>query len=191
MKRFFKHFWNQLFRWRCERNIAFRVGKNSYLRYDRIHSAPDCAITVGRDCILNSRIAFDREAGVFECGDRCYIGASHMVLAQRISLGDDVVISWGVTIVDHNSHAIEWSQRANDVLDWGKGTKDWTNVTIAPVQIQNKVWIGFNASILKGVTIGEGAIVAAEAVVTKDVPAYSVVAGNPAMVVRTLSDSPA
>lgn len=114
-----------------------------------------------------------------------------MVLAQRISLGDDVVISWGVTIVDHNSHAIEWSQRANDVLNWGKGTKDWTNVTIAPVQIQNKVWIGFNASILKGVTIGEGAIVAAEAVVTKDVPAYSVVAGNPAMVVRTLSDSPA
>lgn len=50
----------------------------------------------------------------------------------------------------------------------------------------NKVWIGFNAIILKGVTIGEGAIVAAGAVVTKDVPAWTVVAGNPAVVVKKL-----
>lgn len=104
-------------------------------------------------------------------------------------MGDDVVISWGVTIVDHNSHSLSWPERANDVLDWGRGTKDWQNVKIAQVQIDNKVWIGFNAIILKGVAIGEGAIVAAGAVVTKDVPPYSVVAGNPARVIRTLTGS--
>ena len=61
-------------------------------------------------------------------------------------------------------------------------------VKIAPVRIGDKAWIGFNAIILKGVTVGEGAIVAAGAVVTKDVPPYTIVAGNPARVIRTLSE---
>ncbi|HBN4333859.1 TPA: maltose O-acetyltransferase, partial [Escherichia coli] len=52
--------------------------------------------------------------------------------------------------------------------------------------IGDNVWIGFQAAILKGVTIGEGAVVAARAVVTKDVPAWSVVAGNPAKVVKEI-----
>ncbi|MBV8923397.1 DapH/DapD/GlmU-related protein, partial [Bradyrhizobium sp.] len=56
----------------------------------------------------------------------------------------------------------------------------------APVVIADKVWIGFNASILKGVTIGEGAVVGACSVVTRDVPPFAVVAGNPARVIRTL-----
>lgn len=96
------------------------------------------------------------------------------------------MISWGVTIVDHNSHSVEWSHRKNDVLDWAKGQKDWSHVKVAPVTIEDRVWIGFNAIILKGVTLGEGAIVAAGAVVTKDVPPYTVVAGNPAQVIRRL-----
>jgi galactoside O-acetyltransferase len=112
-----------------------------------------------------------------------------MVIARKIELGDDVVISWGVTIVDHNSHALTWADRRDDVLDWARGRKDWSNVLIAPVRIRDKVWIGFNAIILKGVTIGEGAIVAAGSVVTKDVPPYCIVAGNPARVVRVLSEA--
>jgi acetyltransferase-like isoleucine patch superfamily enzyme len=108
------------------------------------------------------------------------------VSAERITLGDDVVISWGVTIVDHNSHALDWEGRKSDVLDWMKGRKDWANVKTEPVRIGDKAWIGFNASILKGVTIGEGAVVGAGAVVTRDVPDHAVVAGNPAKVLRTL-----
>lgn len=111
-----------------------------------------------------------------------------MVLAEAITLGDDVVISWGVTIVDHNSHAVAWEDRASDVLDWGRGHKDWSSVKILPVLIEDKVWVGFNAIILKGVTIGEGAIVAAGAVVTKDVPPHTIVAGNPARVIRNLAE---
>lgn len=189
MKSLLKTIWNQPFRLRCKRMVDFKIGADSTLRYDRIQPAPDCKITIGNNCIISTRIAFDRSGAKFITGDRCYIGKSHMVLAEEIVLGDDVVISWGVTIVDHNSHAIECGQRANDVLDWGKGTKDWSNVKIAPVRIHEKVWIGFGATILKGVTIGEGAIVAAGAVVTKDVPPYSVVAGNPARVVRHLAET--
>jgi acetyltransferase-like isoleucine patch superfamily enzyme len=168
--------------------VSLVVGSRSRVLAHRITPVPGCQAEFGSDCIINAKISFDREGASFICGDRCYIGASQMVLAQSRSMGDDVVISWGVTIVDHNSHAVEWSDRAGDVLDWAQGRKDWTNVKIAPVQIASKVWIGFNAIILKGVTIGEGAIVAAGAVVTKDVAPFTVVAGNPARVIRTLSE---
>jgi hypothetical protein len=86
--------------------------------------------------------------------------------------------------VDHNSHATDWTSRKNDVVAWGQGKKDWSGVTIKPVKISDRVWIGLNAIILKGVTIGEGAIVGAGSVVTKDVPPYTIVAGNPARIIR-------
>jgi galactoside O-acetyltransferase len=66
---------------------------------------------------------------------------------------------------------------------------DWTNVRSAPILICDRVWIGFGATILKGVTIGEGAIIASRSVVTQDVEAYTVVAGNPARAVRKLETS--
>jgi acetyltransferase-like isoleucine patch superfamily enzyme len=95
-------------------------------------------------------------------------------------------VSWGVTIVDHDSHNLNWELRQSDVRQWAQGRKDWTNVPHAPVVIADKAWIGFNVTVLKGVTIGEGAVVAACAVVTKDIPPYSLAGGNPAQVIRKL-----
>lgn len=176
-------------RFRLRNVVALSIGKDSKVRLDRVTPVKNCQMNVGRDCIINTRISFDRENAKFVCGHRCYIGFSSLVIGESIKFGDDVVISWGVTIVDHNSHAISWADRAGDVLDWGQGKKDWSNVSVAPVTIEDKAWIGFNAIILKGVTIGEGAIVAAGAVVTKDVPRYSIVGGNPAKVIRTLPEA--
>ncbi|MEI7431602.1 MAG: acyltransferase, partial [Betaproteobacteria bacterium] len=124
---------------------------------------------------------------VVAIGDRSYIGASHFVCHSRIDIGDDVIISWGVTIVDHNSHSLDWRKRNTDVLLWLQRKKDWVGVKVAPVVIKDRVWIGFGASILKGVTLGEGAVVAAGSVVTKDVPAFTVVGGNPARVIRCMA----
>jgi acetyltransferase-like isoleucine patch superfamily enzyme len=75
------------------------------------------------------------------------------------------------------------------VRDWGKGHNDWQHVAHAPVVIGNKTWVGFNVSILKGVTIGEGAVIGACSVVTGDIPPWSVAVGNPAKVIRSLIPS--
>jgi acetyltransferase-like isoleucine patch superfamily enzyme len=143
-------------------------------------------IHLGRGSMVNARIAFDRPEGAVVIGSRTFIGNSFLVCASRITIGDDVLISWGVTIVDHNSHSLYFAERRDDNILWWRGEKVWDNVKISEVNISDKVWIGFGASILKGVTIGEGAVIGAGSVVTKDVPPWTVVAGNPATVIKTM-----
>jgi acetyltransferase-like isoleucine patch superfamily enzyme len=67
-----------------------------------------------------------------------------------------------------------------------KGITDWKNIKMADIIIEDKVWIGFNVIILKGVKIGEGAVIGAGSVVTKDVPPYHIVAGNPAKIIKKI-----
>ena len=87
--------------------------------------------------------------------------------------------------VDHDSHSVVLEERQDDVKLWSVGKKNWDYVKIAPVDIEDDVWIGFNAIILKGVTIGRGAVVAAGSVVTKNVAPFTVVGGNPARLIRS------
>jgi len=135
---------------------------------------------------VRSSVVFERESTRLSIGDRCFIGKGIISVAEDIEIGNDVLVSWGVTITDHNSHSVKFSDRRRDVADWHARNKNWTGVKTGKVVIQDKAWIGFNAIILKGVTIGEGAIVGAGSVVTKDVPPFTIVAGNPARVVREL-----
>jgi acetyltransferase-like isoleucine patch superfamily enzyme len=162
------------------------VGPGSRVRWLGMNVRHGGCIQIGGDCIVRCRIDFDSPAGNVRIGQRCYLGASHLVCHSGITLGDDVIMSWGVTVVDHDSHSLDWEHRQHDVSDWMKGAKCWDKVAISPVHIADKVWIGFGVSILKGVTVGEGAVIGANAVVTRDVPPYTVVAGNPARVVRRL-----
>jgi galactoside O-acetyltransferase len=141
-------------------------------------------VSIGAGSVIHCRFNFDRPQARIAIGDRCYVGNSQLVAANEIEIWDDAISSWGVTVVDHNSHALSWESRRRDVVDWGMGKKDWNSVSVRPVIIQDKTWIGFNALILKGVTIGRGAIVGAGAVVTRDVPPYAIVAGNPAKIIR-------
>lgn len=173
--------WGRL---RCRSKVRVTLGPNSRFRWYRLRPAGNNRVEIGRDCIVNCTIAFDRPGAWFRAGDRCYFGDSTFVAAEGIECGDDVLFSWGVTVVDHDSHALDWADRASDVLDWGQGKKDWARVPTKKVVIEDRVWIGFNAIILKGVRIGREAVVAAGAVVTKDVPAGAVVAGNPARIIR-------
>lgn len=164
-----------------------RIGSGTNVEWATLVVPKRNEVRIGTDSIVHARISFDADAGRVAIGDRCYIGRSHLVCHTRIDLGCDVIISWGVTIVDHNSHAIGWRDRENDVRDWAKGMKCWDKVKQAPVVIEDHVWIGFNAVVLKGVTIGRGAIVAAGAVVTRDVPPFTIVGGNPARIIRELT----
>lgn len=71
-------------------------------------------------------------------------------------------------------------------MSWKLKRKDWQNVKISRLTICDKSWIGFNSILLKGITVGEGAIVGAGSVVTKDVPPWTIVAGNPAKIIREI-----
>jgi len=144
------------------------------------------SVQIGSQAIVKCRVDFDHPAGQIKIGNRSYIGASHLVCHTNIEIGDDTIISWGVTVVDHDSHALDWPNRKDDIANWHRGVKNWDAVSIRPVLVGHKVWIGFGASILKGVTVGDGAVVGAKSVVTRDVAPYTVVAGNPARVVRQL-----
>ena len=176
---------NALASWSYWRYSKVTIGTNTHVDFWRLRGL-NGNLQIGRDGVIHCRVDFDYAGGFVRIGDRCYIGASHLVCHTGIDIGDDVVISWGVTIVDHNSHAVAWTGRQHDVSLWKQNKKDWTAVKIAPVRIGDKAWIGFGAAILKGVQIGEGAVVGAHAVVSRDVPPYAVVAGNPARVVQQL-----
>ena len=109
------------------------------------------------------------ENGKLELGSGYINGYTQIVCAKSIKIGNDVAIARDVIIRDTDAH---------DII----GKK---HEKIRPVIIGNHVWIGAKAMIMKGVTIGDGAIVAAGAVVTKDVPPNSIVAGVPAKVINT------
>lgn len=143
-------------------------------------------MSIGESCQVRSRLVFEREHAMLAVGSRCFIGKALISITESVEIGNDVLISWGVTITDHNSHSLKFSERQCDVEEWRGRTKRWIGVKVGKVVIQDKAWIGFNAIILKGVTIGEGAVVGAGSVVSRDVPPFTIVAGNPARVIREL-----
>lgn len=187
MRTLARRFLNALARRRLGGAIRWTIGERSRVAFYRVRPAGNNELRVGCDTIFESRVAFDRPGARIQVGDRCFVGNGLLVAAREIVIGDDVMLSWGVTIVDHNSHAIDFRRRREDVLRWARGEKDWFCVPQAAVVLHDKCWVGFDASILKGVTIGEGAIVAAGAVVTKDVPPWTIVGGNPARIIRELA----
>jgi len=149
----------------------------------------NCEFIAGECCDFFCLFYFQIPGARIVVGSRSYIAANTKLdCAALIEIGDDVLIAYDVLITDHDSHAVGFIHRGNDVCDALQGRKDWTSVKRAPVIIGSKSWIGTRAIILKGVRIGEGAIVAAGAVVTRDVASWTIVAGNPARVVRELTD---
>jgi galactoside O-acetyltransferase len=175
--------------WKSRYSSAVQIGRGTSIAWRRLKRVSGNRLLVGEDSIVNADIRFEASGGEIRIGSRSFIGRSNLVCYRSITIGDDVIMSWGVTIVDHDSHSIDWANRRDDVRDWGQGRKNWEHVTQAPVVVADKAWIGFNVNILKGVTIGEGAVIGACAVVTRDVAPYSVVVGNPARVVRLLQAS--
>jgi acetyltransferase-like isoleucine patch superfamily enzyme len=180
---------DSLLGWKARLSGAVRVGRGTSIAWRRLKHVSGNQLSVGEDSIIHADISFEESGGKIQIGSRTFVGRSHLVCYRSLVIGDDVIMSWGITAVDHDSHSIEWEKRRNDVRDWSQGKKNWEHIAHAPVVIGNKAWVGFNVSILKGVTIGEGAVIGACSVVTRDIPPYSVAVGNPAKVIRSLSPS--
>ncbi len=154
-------------------------------------------LTIGENSLISGSFIFEIKTGKITIGSRTFIGGGTFICIDEIQIGDDVMFSWGCTVADNNSHSHIWTERKNDVLEWKKGIdenklgfyKDWQNVKYSKITIKNKAWIGFNSIILKGITIGEGAIIGAGSVVTRDVPDWTIVAGNPAKIIREIPEN--
>lgn len=109
-------------------------------------------------------------------GDNVGISGSTICATTSVTIGNNVLIGSGCLISDTDSHPIDWEDR---LYDRNEKTRK------APIVIKDNAFIGARSIILKGVTIGEGAVIGAGSVVSKDVPPYSIVCGNPARVVKT------
>ena len=152
-------------------------------------------LETGDHCVIDGTFIFERDSGHIKVGDRVHIGCSTLISVNEIVIDDDVTIAWDCLFYDHNSHSVNWEERKNDteqeyydLVKSGKPikNKNWSVVKTAPIHICPKAWIGTGAKILKGVTIGEGAIVAAGSVVVKDVEPWTMVGGNPAKYIKNV-----
>ncbi len=156
-------------------------------RVERRH--PDGKIKIGNDSLLGGTLIVETKGSSLKIGSNVFIGGGSVIdCFSDIVIEDDVLISYQVLIMDSDNHSIRASERKEDLNRWRNGVYDWSRVKSAPIRISSKAWIGARAIITKGVCIGEGAIIASGAVVTKDVPPYSIAAGNPARVVRELRE---
>jgi len=177
--------WSRLLQGRCSIGTGTRIDAARLT----VRNPHGCSLSIGADSNIEAAIVLEAQQAEVRIGSRCHLGGGTLVdAACKIEIGDDVLIAFEVLIMDHDSHALCFDRRRFDVRDWMKGTKDWTHVTRRPVRIGNKAWLGARAIVLKGVTIGEGSVIGAGSVVTCDVPAWTLVGGNPAKTIRPLTD---
>ncbi len=154
-------------------------------------------LRIGHENVICGHFILDTMEACISVGDHVYVGGNTSIRsALEIRIGNDVMIGWNCMIYDHDVHSIYWEHRKEDVINVynalksGKReleNKDWDKIVKKKIIINDKVWIGHDVKILKGVIIGEGAVIATGSIVTKDVPAYTVVAGNPAVIVKQIN----
>jgi acetyltransferase-like isoleucine patch superfamily enzyme len=170
------------------RYCDLRIGPGSQVDFWKLRAQTKNGLEVGARSLFSARVIYERPGARLRIGSRSFVGNGLMSIAECIEIGDDVMISWGSTIVDHHSHSLRASERLGDVERWLAGEKVWSGVKIAAVRIENRAWLGFNVSVLAGVTIGEGAIVGACSLVTNSIPPWTIAAGNPARPLRALTE---
>lgn len=177
--------WNEpLFRSQCESvGPGFRMEELPYLGgAGRIVLGANVRLSGKPNIGFSGRTGFRPELVV---GDGTFIGhACGFNIGRSVRIGRDCLLAGGVRVFDMDGHPLDAARRRAGEPTPPEG--------IAPVVIEDDVWVGANAMILKGVTVGARSVVAAGAVVVKDVPPDVVVAGCPARVVKHLTpDAPA
>lgn len=179
LKKLFNFFYSEpLFRSQCR-----EVGR--HFQMDRLpYLSGHGDIVIGQAVRLSGRsdIAFSNQVHLSPAliiRDRVFLGhGCQLHIAQRLEIGHDALIANGVMVYDFDAHPYDPISRQNEDVIGSPNVK--------PVSIGAHTWVGARAIILKGVSIGEGAIVAAGSVVTKDVAPYTIVAGNPAREVKRI-----
>ncbi len=147
-------------------------------------------IVIGSNTHIRGTFLVFGHGGEIKLGKYCYLGDNSRIWsAKSIEIGERVLISHDVNIFDSLTHPINHKLRHLQFVEiLTKGFPKNIYLNEQSIIINNDVWIGAKSIILKGVTVGEGAIVGAGSVVTKDVPPYTIVAGNPAQIIREIPE---
>jgi acetyltransferase-like isoleucine patch superfamily enzyme len=147
-------------------------------------------ITLGTNTHVRGTLLIFKYGGKITLGNNCYVGENTKIWSgEEVIIGNDVLIAHNVNIIDTQAHETNSKERSRRYLELLEKKELWEekgSIQTKPIIIKDKVWISFNSIILKGVTIGEGAIIAAGSVVTKDVAPYTMVAGNPAVFIKNV-----
>ena len=145
-------------------------------------------ITIDEGSIVRGQLLRFAHGGCIAIGKNCYVGDGTRIWSgASINIGDHVLIAHNVSIFDNLTHPMGWRDRRDHfVAITTTGHPVLADLGDRPVVIENDVWIGAHALVLRGVTIGARSVVAAGAVVTRDVAADTLVAGNPAKPIRQL-----
>jgi acetyltransferase-like isoleucine patch superfamily enzyme len=146
-------------------------------------------IEIGRGASTYLGTMFDvGPQGRVKLGDYALVHGARIICDSEITIGDYALVSWNVVLMDTYRMPFDARERRRELerVPTRQQRVATSGVEARPIRIERNVWIGFDSVVLPGVTIGEGSVVGARSVVIEDVPAYTVVAGNPGRVIRQL-----
>jgi acetyltransferase-like isoleucine patch superfamily enzyme len=151
------------------------------------------AVRIGRGASIYLGVMFDLgpEARV-DIGDFTLMNGSRIICNAEISIGKYCLMSWNTVLMDTRRLPLEIAARRRELEQVASRATRQPELEVAaePIRIEDNVWIGFDTCILPGVCIGQGSVVGARSVVDRNVPPFTVVAGNPARIIRRLDPDP-
>lgn len=177
--------------------LGVHYGKNMKI-YNKVYVAGQGTISIGDNFVFisgdslnpicrNIRGSFFTSLnGNISIGNNVGISSACLWAYKQIVIGDNVNIGGDCLILDTDAHPVNYLKRRSDYrssMSWSQYQKE---IPTKPIYIEDDVWIGAKCIILKGVTIGEGSIIAAGSIVTKDVPANVIAGGNPCKVIKKI-----
>lgn len=172
-----------------------KLAENVYIDtsygFNAFHSSLADAMIIGKGSGCYDRASFVvGKNGRIKIGEFNILNGSTFVCNKHITIGNHCMFAWGSVVTDswvgNKNMAV---QQKRSLLEYAAKDKD----RIMPVHsiseaiiIEDNVWVGFDAIVLPGVKLGRGCIVGSKSVITEDIPAYAIVAGNPAKIIRYL-----
>ena len=154
----------------------------------RFRSRAPAGLRMGAGAAAYTGTMFDvGPRGQISIGRCSMVNVAWLICDERIEIGDHVLISWNVVIMDtYRTSADPMVRRRLMQRFWREQVEPDDAAQTRAVRIGHAAWIGFDSIVLPGVTIGDGAVIGCRSVVATDVPPYTVAAGNPARIIRSL-----